>query len=117
MKVSYVEGLANHNGPESCGAAREGGVEALAGGRTGRVLCREIYALLREQQVLRDADAVEYVGRQYRVHRHRKVFPDPARSETPCMYASTLSGNREIPRLSAEERTADRVGKSKDTRR
>jgi hypothetical protein len=29
MKVSYVEGLANHNGPESCGAAREGGVEAL----------------------------------------------------------------------------------------
>src|SRR5882762_5703 len=31
MKVSYVEGLANHNGPESCGAAREGGVEALAG--------------------------------------------------------------------------------------
>ena len=32
MKVSYVEGLANHNGPESCGAAREGGVEALTGG-------------------------------------------------------------------------------------
>src|SRR6516164_6640561 len=52
MKVSYVEGLANHNGPESCGAAREGGVEALAGGRTGRVLSREIHALLRKQQVL-----------------------------------------------------------------
>jgi hypothetical protein len=33
------------------------------------------------------------------------------------MYASTLSGNREIPRLSAEERTADRVGKSKDEHR
>jgi hypothetical protein len=31
MKVSYVEGVANHNGPESCGAAREGGVEALKG--------------------------------------------------------------------------------------
>ena len=29
----------------------------------------------------------------------------------------TLSGNREIPRLSAGESTADRVGKSKDTRR
>jgi hypothetical protein len=41
MKVSYVEDLANHNGPESCGAAREGGVEALTGGRTGRVLSRE----------------------------------------------------------------------------
>ena len=117
MKVSYVEGLANHNGPESCGAAREGGVEALAGGRTGRVLSREIHALLRKQQVLRDADALEDVGRQYRVHRHREVHQDPARSETPCMYASTLFGNREIPRLSADERTADRVGKSKDEHR
>jgi hypothetical protein len=60
---------------------------------------------------------VEVVGRQYQVHRHRKVYQGPARSETPCMYASTLIGNREIPRLSAEERTADRVGKSKDVRR
>jgi hypothetical protein len=117
MKVSYVKGLANHNGPESCGAAREGGVEALTGGCTGRVLSREIHALLRKQQVLRDADAVEAIGRQYRVHRHRKVYQDPARSETPCMYASTLFGNREIPRLSAGERTADRVGKSKDEHR
>jgi hypothetical protein len=60
---------------------------------------------------------VENVGRQYRAHRSRKVYRDPARSETPCMYASTLAGNREIPRLSAEERTADRVGKSKDEHR
>ena len=117
MKVSYVEGLANHNGPESCGAAREGDAEALTGGRTGRVLSREIHDLLRKRQVLRDADAVENVGRQYRVHRERKVYLDPARSETPCMYASTLTGNREIPRLSAGERTADRVGKSKDKHR
>jgi len=117
MKVSRVEGLAHHNGPESCGAAREGGVEALTGGRIGRVLSREIYALPRKRQVLRDADEVENDGRQYRVRRHRKVHRDPARSETPCMYASTLSGNREIPRLFAEERTADRIGKSKDVRR
>jgi hypothetical protein len=117
MKVSYVKGLANHNGPESCGVAREGGVEALAGGRTGRVLSREINALWRKPQVLRDAHAVEECGRQHRVHRHRKVCLDLARSKTPCMYASTLCGNREIPRLSAGERTADRVGKSKDVRR
>ena len=117
MKVSYVEGIANHNGPESCGAAREGGVEALTGGRTGRVLSREINALLRRQQVLRDADAVENVGRQYRAHRSRKGHRDPARSETPCMHGNTLFGNREIPRPSVEERTADRIGKSKDTRR
>src|SRR5215467_2646870 len=117
MKVSYVEGLANHNGPESCGAAREGGVEALAGGRTGRVWSREIRDLLRKQQILRDAPAVEVCGRQYWVHRQREVCLDLARSKTPCMYASTLCGNREIPRLSAVERTADRVGKSKDARR
>jgi hypothetical protein len=117
MKVAYVEGVANHNGPESCGAAREGGVEALTGEGIGRVLSREIYALLRKQQVLRDADAVEMGGRQYRVRRQREGRPDPARSETPSMYRSTLCGNREIPRLSAEERTAGRIGKSKDVRR
>ena len=117
MKVSYVEGIANHNGLESCGAAREGGVEALTEVHTGRVLSREIYAQLRKQLVLRDADAVEIGGRLERVHRHRKVCLDPARSETPCMHASTLCGNREIPRLSAVERVADRVGKSKDVRR
>lgn len=80
MKVSYVEGVANHNGPESCGAARESGDEALAGERTGRVLSREIYALPRKRQVLRDADAVEGNGRQYRTHCHREVRLDPARS-------------------------------------
>jgi len=117
MKASYVEGLANHNGPESCGAVREGGAEALTGGRIGRVLSREIYPLLRKQQVLRDADAVGKAGRQHRVRRHRKVRPDPARSETPCMYGSTLYGNREIPRLSGNKRIADRIGESLDVRR
>src|SRR6266853_4443137 len=117
MRVSYVEGVANHNGPESCGAAREGGVEALTGEVLVGLLSREIHALPRERQVLRDADALEKVGRQYRVHRHREVCQDPARSETPCMYASTLFGNREIPCLSAEKRTADRIGKSEDVRR
>jgi len=117
MKVSHVEGVANHNGSESWGAAREGGVEALTGGRTGRVLSREIHARLRKRQVLRDADEVENGGRQDGVHRHRKVYQDPARSETPCMYASTLFGNREIPGLPAAERAAGRIGKSKDVRR
>lgn len=96
MKVSYVEGVANHDGPESCGGAREGDFEALTGGGTGRVLSREIYALLRKQQVLRDADAVEICGRQHRVHRHRQAHQNPARSETPCMYASTLLQARYI---------------------
>jgi hypothetical protein len=31
MKGSYVKGLANRDGPESCGDARKGEVEALTG--------------------------------------------------------------------------------------
>ena len=41
MKESYGEGLATHTGPESCGAACKGRVEALTGARAGRVLSRE----------------------------------------------------------------------------
>ena len=41
MKESYGEGVATHTGPESCGAARKGGVEALTGERAGRVFSRE----------------------------------------------------------------------------
>jgi hypothetical protein len=40
MKESYKCEVATHIGPESCGAAREGGVEALARERTGRVFSR-----------------------------------------------------------------------------
>ena len=117
MQISYVEGVANHDGPESCGVARKGGVEALTGERTGRVLSREIHALPRKRQVLRDADAVGKGGRPHRAHRCREARPDPARSETPSMCGNTLFGNREIPHPPAAERTAGRIGKSKDVRR
>ena len=76
MKKSYESGLATHIGPESCGAAREGGVEALIGERAGRVLSRV-------RRSLRDADAVGESGRPHRVHRYREVCQSPARSETP----------------------------------
>jgi hypothetical protein len=117
MKVSYVEGIANHNGPESCGVVRKGGVEALAGERTGRLLSHEIHSLLRKRQVLRDADAVGKGGRQHWAHRSRKVRTGPAWSETPSMCGNTLCGNREIPRSPAEQRAAGRIWKSKDVRR
>ena len=57
MKVSDGEGIVTHAGPESCGAARKGSVEALTGERAGRVLSRE-------SNSLRSADAVGVVGRQ-----------------------------------------------------
>jgi len=110
MKESYVEGLAAHSGPESCGDAREGVAEALTGVRAGRVLSRE-------RTFLRGADAVEIGGRPNPTHRQREMRRDPARSETPCMYGNTSRENREVLGPPAAKGVAGRVGKSKDARR
>jgi RNA-directed DNA polymerase len=116
MEVSYSEGLANHAGPESCGVDREVEVEALTGGRAGWVLSREIHAPPRGG-LLRGADAVEIGGRRDLQSREGKRLQDPARSETPGMYASTLRGNREIPPASGIARSAERIGRSQDRSR
>ncbi len=110
MKKSHESGLATHIGPESCGAARKGGVEALTGERAGRVLSRV-------SPFLRDADAVGESGRHHLVHRYREVLGNPARSETPCTYVDTSRGNREIPGLPRAAVAVGRIGKSKDARR
>lgn len=110
MKESYVEGLATHNDPESCGAAREGGVEAWTGERAGRVFSRV-------RTLLRDADAVGGSGRLHPVHRYREVHRSPARSKTPCTYGNISLGNREIPCSPGAASAPGRVGKSKDARR
>jgi hypothetical protein len=110
MKKSHESGLATHIGPESCGAVRKGGVEALTGERAGRVCSRV-------RHLLRDADAVRRSGRLHLVHRYREVQESPARSETPCTYADTLRGNREIPGLPRAAVAEGRIGKSKDVRR
>ena len=110
MKKSYESGLATHIGPESCGAARKGGVEALTGERAGRVFSRV-------RNSLRDADAVRRSGRPHRVRRYREARQSPARSETPCTHADTSRGNREIPSPPRVALALGRVGKSKDVRR
>ena len=110
MKESYGEGLATHTGPESCGAAREGGDEAWTGERMGRVFSRV-------RNSLRDADAVGESGRPRPVRRYREAHWSPARSETPCTYGSTSCGNREIPWPPRAASARGRVGKSKDMRR
>src|SRR5580692_11148999 len=110
MKESYECELATHIGPESCGAAREGGVEALTRERTGRVFSRV-------RTFLRDVDAVRRCGRPHLMHRHREVQQSPARSQTPCTYGSTSNGNREIPSSPRAAVALGRIGKSKDARR
>jgi len=77
MKESYVEGVAAHDGPESCADAREGSGEALTGETAGWVLSREILKV-------QGADAVEKSGRRHDGHHHGEVHAGPARSEAPC---------------------------------
>src|SRR5262245_54174090 len=110
MKKSYGEGLATHTGPESCGAAREGVVEALTGVRAGRVFSRE-------STFLRDADAVRRSGRPHPVHRYGEVQRSPARSETPSTRGNISHENREIPCSPEADGASGRVGKFKDARR
>ena len=120
MKVSYVEGLASYGGPESCVHIREGVGEALTGGRAGRVLSCVIHAPGRKAWDVRGAEVVELHRRPHRACRIGEAGTDPAQSETPCMRASTLIGNREIPRPSAARReayAAERIEKPKGVQR
>jgi RNA-directed DNA polymerase len=110
MKESYGEGLAIHTDLESCGAAREGGDEALTEVHAGQVLSRE-------SSSHRDADAVATSGRQHPTHRYCEVRTSPARSETPCTHGNISHGNREIPCSPGADGAPGRVGKSKDVRR
>lgn len=110
MEVRNVEGVANHNGPESCGGIGNGVGEALTGEHAGRVLSREMET---------------HIERRRRGERRKATFDGPlsqgpaelARSETPCMRGSIATGNREVPRAPAAMSAAGRIGKSTDTRR
>ena len=111
MKEPYEEGVATHFGPESCAVVREGGGEALTGVRPGWPLSRE------NVDSFRGADALAGGGRPHSARRHRETRRDLARPETPRTDGTIPHGNREVPRLSATEGAADRIGKSEDTRR
>ena len=109
MKESYVKGLANHNGPESCVEWRDSLGEALTGVRAGWVLSREI-------PNARDADPVGERGRPQSMFRFGEEHWYPARSETPGMHGNNLRENREILRTPKRARLG-RIEKSKDARR
>src|SRR5882724_11267446 len=109
MKESYVKGLANHNGPESCVGWSNPRGEALTGESAGWVLSRE-------NDTERDADPVGERGRPQPTVRFGKGRWYPARSETPSMYGSNPRENREILRPPKPARLG-RIEKSKDVRR
>ena len=109
MKESYVKGLANRDGPESCVGWGDPPGEALTGESAGWVLSREI-------PNARDADPVGERGRPQPVFRLGEEHWCPARSETPGMHGSNLRENREILRSPQPARWG-RIEKSKDVRR
>jgi len=95
MRTLYIEGVANHDGPESCVGICEGAGEALTGVRAGRAIEP------RNVSLVWGADAVSLGGRQHCRPRYRELLADPARSETPGMYGAFTRENREVPYLSA----------------
>ncbi len=86
MEELYTEGVATHGDPESCVVVREGAGEALTGARAGR-------AIEPRNHRVRGADAVYESGRQHRQERYRELLVDPARSENPGMYGTSMREN------------------------
>ncbi len=90
MEEPYVEGVATHDGPESCVGVREGGGEALTGAHAGR-------AIEPRNHSLRGADAVVGAEGHTGASATRELSSGPARSENPCMRGISMHENREIP--------------------
>ena len=107
MKESNIEGVANHDVPESCVDVRKDGGEALTGVRAG-------WAIEPRNQRFVGADAVNRSGKQHRRQRYRELSTDPTRSKNLCMYGISMRENREIPRSpAAATDAAGREGKAK----
>ena len=90
MKTLYIEGLANHDGPESCVGDPRGRSEALTGVHAG-------WAIEPRNGLVRGADALVIGGRPHRGQRYCELPADPARSKNLCMRGVSGRENREIP--------------------
>jgi hypothetical protein len=110
MKESYVKGLAAHSGPESCGDAREGVVEALTGVRTGRVFSRErdLPPGCRRRRSKRKATSEALISQGATESRAVK---------DPVHVRKHLAREPGDPMFTGPDGRAGRVGKSKDSRR
>ena len=111
MKESHGKGLASHTGPESCGDVREGGAEALTGERAGRVLSREIDEPHSGVPTLSNKRKATPVPSPSRDEQGPRAVRDPAHARK---HHAREPGD---PAFVCGDGPADRIGKSKDTRR
>ena len=93
MEELYVEGLATHDGPESCVDVPRGRGEALTGARAGQAI--------EPRNSASGCPRCRNGGRQHRWRRYRESPMGPAWSENQGMYGTSKRENREIPRSPA----------------
>jgi len=110
MKESYVEGLAAHDGPESCVDFRKGLGEALTGVRAGRVFSREIHIPpgCRRSKGMRKATSGVPLARG---------TTGPRAVGDPVHVRKHLAREPGDPTFTALDGRVGRIGKSKDARR
>ena len=92
MKELYIEGVANHGGPELCVGDPQGRSEALAGVRAGRAI-EPRNALIRGAHAVSSAEGNTVAGVI------REPSTGPAWSENHGMYGNSMRENREVPCL------------------
>src|SRR5450755_5189667 len=90
MEESYIEDLANRDGPDHALATREGAAKRWTRGARRPVMQP------RNRQY-RGADVLWISGRQHRWRRYREPSADPAGSKNPACVRALHAENREIP--------------------
>jgi hypothetical protein len=106
MKEPHVEGVANHDGPESYGRIPRGGGRSVDRGTHGQ-------GMQPRNQRFRGADAVQRGGRQHASPPPSRGGGAPARSETPCTCGIFLRENREIRVSLTANGAVGRIGKAR----
>jgi RNA-directed DNA polymerase len=106
MKEPYGEGPASHTGPESCEGARESAGEALTGVHAGQVSSCEINLSGTPTPFTQAEGNTEHGD-------SRESCEGPAQSKTLSTCGNSLRGNREIPKVSAQDGRAGRPEKAR----
>ena len=105
MKEPYIEGLATHDDPESCGCIPQGSGRSVDRGTCG-------LGIEPRNSSSQGADGVTLTGRRDEQAQERESLLDPARSETPRTHGSLPIRNWEILGSPAGDGTAGRIGKA-----